>query len=54
MYVLVRQDKKFLEVYKRSLNSTWEYSILEEDSTLEFSCSDFSMTLEEICEDVIF
>ncbi len=54
MYVLIRQDKKFLEVYKRNLDSTWQYSILEENGSLEFACADFSMTLEEIYEDVTF
>ncbi len=54
MYVLVRQDKKFLEIYKRNLDGKWEYSILEEHGTLEFSCADFSMTVEEIYEDVTF
>lgn len=53
MYVLVRQDKKFLEVYKRNLGGTWQYSILEETGSLEFSCADFVMTLEEIYEDAI-
>jgi Uma2 family endonuclease len=54
MYVLVRQDKKFLEIYKRNLDSTWQYSILEENGSLEFSHADFAMTLEEIYEDIIF
>jgi Uma2 family endonuclease len=54
MYVLVRQDKKFLEIYKRNLDDKWEYSILEENGSLEFSCAGFSMTLEEIYEDVTF
>ncbi len=54
MYVLVRQDKKFLECYKRNAAGTWEYSILEETGSLEFSCADFSMTLKEIYEDVPF
>jgi Uma2 family endonuclease len=54
MYALVRQDKKFLEVYKRNADDTWQYSILEEVGSLEFSCADFSMTLEKIYEDVIF
>lgn len=54
MYVLVRQDKKFLEVYKRNADDTWQYIKLEERGTLEFSCADFSMTLDEIYEDVTF
>jgi Uma2 family endonuclease len=54
MFVLVRQDKKFLEIYKRNPDGTWQYTIFEESGTLEFSCVDFSMTLEEIYEDVIF
>ncbi len=54
MYVLVRQDQKFLETYKRNPDGTWQYAILEENGRLEFSCVDFSMTLEEIYEDVIF
>jgi Uma2 family endonuclease len=52
MYVLVRQDKKFLETYKRNADGTWQYTILEETGTLEFRCLDFAMTLEEIYEDV--
>lgn len=54
MYVLVRQDKKFLEVYKRNADDTWQYIKLEESGILEFSCADFSMTLDEIYEDVTF
>jgi Uma2 family endonuclease len=52
MYVLIHQNKKFLEVFKRNTGGTWQYAILEETGTLEFSCLDFSMTLEEIYEDV--
>ena len=54
MYVLVRQDKKFLEIYKRNPDDTWQYSTLEEDGIIEFSCLDFVLTLEEIYEDVPF
>ena len=54
MYVLVRQDKKLLESYKRNLDGTWQYSKLEQSGKLEFSCLDFSMTLEEIFLDVSF
>jgi Uma2 family endonuclease len=54
MYVLVSQDKKFLEIYKRNSDDTWQYSTLEESGQLEFSCLDFTMTLEEIFEDVPF
>ncbi len=54
MYVLVRQDKKFLEVYKRNPDGTWQYSIFEENGKLEFGCADFAMTLDEIYEDVLF
>ena len=52
MYVLVRQDQKFLEVYKRNSDHTWQYSILEEEGSLEFECVSLSMTLEEIYQDV--
>ena len=53
MYVLVRQDKKFLEVFKRNPDNTWQYTILEDTGTLAFACLDFAMTLEEIYEDVV-
>ncbi len=52
MYVLINQNKKFLEMFKRNLDGTWQYAILEESGTLEFRCLDFAMTLEEIYEDV--
>lgn len=52
MYVLINQNKKFLEMFKRNLDGTWQYAILEETGTLEFRCLDFAMTLEEIYEDV--
>jgi Uma2 family endonuclease len=52
MYVLINQNKKFLETFKRNLDGTWQYAILEETGTLEFRCLDFAMTLEEIYEDV--
>ncbi len=54
MFILVRQNQKFLEIYKRNPDGTWQYTVLEENGTLEFACANFSMTLEEIYEDVIF
>jgi Uma2 family endonuclease len=54
MYVLVSQNKKFLEIYKRNPDDTWQYSTLEESGQFEFSCLDFAITLEEIFENVPF
>jgi Uma2 family endonuclease len=52
MCVLIHQNKKLLETFKRNTDGTWQYAILEETGTLEFACLEFSMTLEEIYEDV--
>ena len=58
-YVLVSQDRKMIEVYRRMPDdsqpeNTWRYEKIQDDGTLELPCINLSMTLEEVYEDVEF
>jgi Uma2 family endonuclease len=54
MYVMVAQDRRFLEVYTRQTDGSWRYETLEAAGTLKFVCVNASMTLDDVYEDVIF
>ena len=54
MYVMVTQDRRFLEVYTRQVDGSWRYETLEDAGTLKFACVNASMTLDDVYEDVIF
>jgi Uma2 family endonuclease len=54
MYVMVAQDRRFLEVYTRQTDGSWRYETLEDAGTLKFACVNASMTLDDVYEDVIF
>ncbi len=54
MYVMVAQDRRFLEVYTRQADGSWRYETLEDAGTLKFACVNASMTLDDVYEDVIF
>ncbi len=53
-YVLVSQDRKLIEVYRRMPYETWRYEKIQETGTLELPCINLTMTLEDIYEDVEF
>jgi Uma2 family endonuclease len=53
-YVLVTQQRKLVEIYRRLPDGTWRYETLEERGTLELPCINLTMTLEEVYEDVEF
>jgi Uma2 family endonuclease len=52
MYVLVEQNRRFLQVFRRHPNGQWLYDDLEQDGTLEFPCVSLSLSMVEIYEDV--
>jgi Uma2 family endonuclease len=54
MYVMVAQDRRFLEVYTRQADGSWRYETLEDAGTLKFAYVNASMTLDDVYEDVIF
>ena len=54
MYVMIAQDRRFLEVYTRQTDGSWRYETLEDAGTLKFVCVNASMTLDDVYEDVIF
>jgi Uma2 family endonuclease len=54
MYVMVAQDRRFLEVYTRQSDGSWRYETLEDAGMLKFACVNASMTLDDVYEDVIF
>lgn len=47
-YVLVSQDQKLVEVYRRLEDGTWRYETLEGNDTLELPCLELKVGLEEI------
>ena len=54
-YVLIAQDKKRIELYRRDTkenNKRWYLEALEEAGTLELTSIDFSCSLDEVYEDV--
>lgn len=54
MYVMIAQDRRFLEVYTRQVDGSWRYETLENTGLLKFACVNASMTLDDVYEDVIF
>jgi Uma2 family endonuclease len=47
-YVLVSQEQKLVEVYRRLEDGTWRYETLEGNDTLELPCLELKVGLEEI------
>lgn len=51
-YVLVEQDHRHVEVYRRVGDVGWEQTILDAGDTLELKSLEFSLPLDEIYADV--
>ena len=51
-YVLVSQNQKLVEVYRRLEDQTWRYEVLEGTGELELPCLGLKLNLEEIYADV--
>jgi Uma2 family endonuclease len=53
-YILISQQRKFIEVYGHMTDGSWRYEVLEDEGKLELLCINASLTLDEIYEDVDF
>lgn len=53
-YILVFQQQKRLEIYKRQSDSSWRYEVMENEGVLELPCLNLAITLAEIYERVDF
>ncbi|PZA08427.1 MULTISPECIES: Uma2 family endonuclease [unclassified Meiothermus] len=47
-YILVSQDQRLVEVYRRLEDGTWRYETLEGNDVLELPCLELKVGLEEI------
>lgn len=52
-YLIVAQDKPWVEHYQRSAMGTWTLDTYAEQSVISFSCINLDMKLSEIYEDVL-
>lgn len=54
-YLLVAQDRRLVEVYRREADGGWRYEV-SEDGTLAFDCGGLSLrlTLADLYEDVVW
>lgn len=54
-YLLVAQDRRLVEVYRRESDGGWRYEV-SEDADLAFDCGGLSLrlTLADLYEDVVF
>lgn len=50
-YVLVSQDRRLVETYRRLDDGTWRYETLEETGKLELPCLDLRLGLDAIYAD---
>ena len=50
-YVLISQDKRFIEIYRSQQDGSWRYETLEE-GTFTLPCLDLSLKLDDVYEDV--
>lgn len=50
-YVLVSQDRRLVETYRRLEDGTWRYETLEKNEVLELPCLDTKLSLDEIYAD---
>ncbi len=51
-YVLISQDRRLIEVYRREEDGAWSIASLGEGDLLRLECVNASMTLDEVYEDV--
>lgn len=54
VYILISQRKKQVEIYRRQQDSSWQYTVLEEEGTLELPCIITTLSLVDIYEDIDF
>ncbi len=52
-YVLVSQERRRLEVYRRMDGGGWRYDVLEGEDALELNCPPLRLTLEDVYRDVL-
>lgn len=50
-YVMVSQDKRFVEIYRRQQDGSWRYETIEEGS-FNLPCLDLTLKLDDVYEDV--
>jgi Uma2 family endonuclease len=53
-YILISPQKKQIEVYRRQQNEKWQYTVVEEEGTLELPCINVPLSLAEVYEDIEF
>jgi Uma2 family endonuclease len=53
-YLLIAQDKRHVELYRRADNGTWFMAALPEGAGVPLECVKTSLTLDELYEDVKF
>jgi Uma2 family endonuclease len=53
-YVLVSQQRRMVETFRRLEDGSWRYEALEEEGLLELPCLDLRLSLEEIYRGVGF
>jgi len=53
-YLLIAQDKRHVELYRRADNGTWYLAALPEGAAVPLECVNACLTLDELYEDVKF
>lgn len=53
-YVLIAQDKRQIEIYRRAQDGTWQLQILESGDVLQLETLGASLSQDEVYEDVDF
>lgn len=53
-YLIVHQDRKRVEVCRRTEDGVWQTNTLENEGLIELECPKTTLTLEQIYEDVEF
>lgn len=51
-YILVSQEKRMVEVYRRFDDGTWRYETVEGEGVLELPCLDVKLGLDQVYADV--
>jgi len=53
-YVLLAQDKRQIEVYRRGEDGAWSLETLTEGDALQLECVGATLNMDEVYEDVLF
>lgn len=53
-YLLIAQDRRHVELYRRAADDSWMLTTLAEAGTVPLDCVQASLTLDEVYEDVSF